>query len=216
MITNAHNPRRGVGLVELLLALAISAAVLAAVAAATNAGFASYQANAAAGDAAQRARLVLDRGLALLRETDDDVDYLGNALDAGARNTSARATFQSGLVAHDTGFVVFAPVAGGFRRVEWRYDADAGALLQRTYEIDGTDLGEHVLLRGVDEFRMAFQPMRSSENRRRGIWTHDRLRRATMVLTVRTAEAAGVGPDAAAGGTFTLSGSASPRRNVGV
>ena len=187
--------RRGVGLGELLIAVSITAALLVAVAAATHAGFRSYEANLAEGDAAQRARMVLDRALALLRSTDDHGDH-----EAGPLAPDARAAFTLGHVAEDDGFVVFEPVGGGFRRIEWRLDGDR--LVQ---SVDGGEA--RTVLRGVAGFRCAFQPMRSPDNRRRGVRGHDQLRRATLVLTVGVP-----GGD----GTFTLSGSASPRRNVGV
>ena len=211
----SHTKRRGLGMIELLIALAISAAVLTAVAVAADAGFQSYQANAAASDTAQRARMALDRGLALLRGTDDDGDGFGTAHDPGPLTVSARADFIGGETVTDSGFIVYEPYyaldgTAAFRPISWRFDAATGELLQ---SVDGGP--EWVVLRDVVDFRCSFQPMRSSANRRRGILEYDQLRRATMVLSVGVSEGAGVTPDAAVE-TFTLSGSASPRRNVGV
>ncbi len=210
------NKRRGLGLAELLIAVSISAAVLTAVAVSADAGFASYQANAAAGDTSQRVRLTLDRGLALLRSTDDMDNGAGTAHDPGPLTPSVRADFARGETVEDVGFVVYEPytLADGtvaFRTIAWEFDDDSGELRQT---IDGGPAW--VVLRNVVDFRCAFQPMRSSGNTRRGILDHDQLRRATMVLTVGVSAGPGVNPEAATAETFTLSGSASPRRNVGV
>jgi hypothetical protein len=216
MMPFPKRPRRGIGLAEMLIALGISAAVLTAIAAATNAGFQSYQSNAAAGDAAQRARLTIDRALHLLRGTDDLKDDAGIAHDPGPLTPSVRENFINGEIVEDTGFVVYEPFEDehgdpAYRTVVWQFDADAGVLTQ------SVDAGTpYTVLRNVLSFRCRFQPMRSSENRRRGILDHDKLRRATVVLTVGVDPVAGVGPDTASVATFTLSGSASPRRNVGV
>ncbi|MEM1013359.1 MAG: hypothetical protein AAGI46_14200 [Planctomycetota bacterium] len=211
-----HHRRRGLGIAELLVALAISAAVLGAIAAATHAGFQSYQTNAAAGDTAQRSRLALGRALDLLRGTDDLADELGIAHDPGPITPSVRADFIAGDTVEDDGFVVYEPytLSDGtttFRTIVWQFDADSGEVRQ---SIDAGD--EYVVLRNVTSFRCRFQPMRSSENRRRGILEHDRLRRATVVVTVEADQGAGVNANAAGRSSFTLSGSASPRRNVGV
>ncbi len=211
-----HQRRHGLGIAEMLVALAISAAVLGAIAASTHAAFQSYQTNAAASDTAQRSRLALSRALDLLRGTDDLKDGLGIAHDPGPVTPSVRASFASGDTVEDTGFVVYEPVANGdgtegFRTVVWTFDADAGELRQ---SIDAGD--EFVVLRNVTSFRCRFQPMRSTENRRRGILDHDRLRRATVILTIQADAKAGINAGAAGRSGFTLSGSASPRRNVGV
>ena len=185
------------GLAELLIAVSISAALLTAVAAATHAGFRSYEANLAAGDTAQRARLAVGRALGLLRGTDDHADH-----DAGPVSADVREDFADGRTVTDVGFVVFEPVGDGYRRVAWRFDDEAGELRQTV-----DDGPPRVIVRNVRGFRCTFQPMRSEANRRRGVMAYDQLRRATLVLTVGVP-----------GGTetFTLSGSASPRRNVGV
>jgi hypothetical protein len=215
-----HHRRRGVGLAELLIAMSIAAALLTAVAAATHAGFRSYEANVVASDTTQRARLVADRALTLLRSTDDYLDASGYDHDPGPLSSAPRADFEKGLIVSDTGFIVFEPIESidpddgstvwTYRQVEWRFDSDAGQLLQT---IDGGT--ERVLLRDVRGFRVTFQPMRSRNNQRLGVATFDQLRRASMVLTVGLPAPSG---NVAAGSsdTFTLSGSASPRRNVGV
>ena len=189
--------RRGLGLAEMLVAGAVVAALLAAVATAADAGFRTYAANQVRADTTQRARITMDRLLAVIRTTEDHAPA----------TPGVRPDFTSGLVVTDSGIVM---LDNAGQAIGWRFDAGAGQLV---YDAPGGT--PHVMLRGVRDFRVTLEPMRSYQSLRAG-GSYDRLRRATVLLTVGL-DAAEVGNVArAAGETITLSASVAPRRNVGL
>lgn len=186
--------RRGVGLVELLVALAISAALLTATAVAIDASFRGYAINQQQADLTQRARITMHRLTTYLRATKEHQPYA----------SSAAATFASGVIATDSGVRMFTNAG---QEVAFRLDTATGRLLLSE---GGTD---RVLLRGVGTFTVSFEPMRSEQSIKTG-GPHDLLKRATILLTVQPAGNSADANETYAGHAVTLSSSIMPRRNV--
>ncbi|HEY7115578.1 MAG TPA: prepilin-type N-terminal cleavage/methylation domain-containing protein [Tepidisphaeraceae bacterium] len=182
--------RHGLGLVELLVALSISAAVLTATAVATDAAFRAYHINREQSDLMQRARLSVYRITTMLRQT---------KLHAPHTPTLA-AQFATGKTVTDTAIDMYDM---SNNQVSYRFDVTKKQLLA---VVNGTS---HVMCSGVETFSVNLEPMRSADSiKTGGAW--DLLRRATILLTVRTtASDADVGAQ-----SVTLSASVMPRRNT--
>jgi len=182
-------PVRGLGVVELLIALAISATVLAAVAYAVDMTFRAYSINHEQSDLMQRSRIALYRITTGIRTT-------------GAHqpvNPAALADFKAGLIVTDD---------ANDKPVVFKFDPGQGRLL--AVDPLGT---EYTLLRGVEKFQIKFEPLMSQESKRIG-GVYDRLMRATILITVRTT---GNSPDVderVGAQSVTLSTSVMPRRNI--
>jgi hypothetical protein len=187
---------RGLAVVELLIALSISGMVLVAVALCVDASFRAYSINQEQSDLMQRSRLAMHRVLTTIRTTDahepDDA--------------TARATFMMGTVVTDSGIKM---IDASESPIAFKFNPTNG-LLTAT---DGSG-AEYVVLRGVEKFEIKFEPMRSQDAVRRGEPGFDRLRRATVLLTVRTAGNSVDIDETVASQSVTLSSSAVPRRNV--
>lgn len=192
------DPRRGFGLVELLISLAIAAALLTATAVAVNASFTAYSVNQEQSSLAQRARLAMFRIV-------NDIRGSGVALP----DTDSKLTdFSTGKTVQDTGIYI--------------KDDDAVSTPYRTYSLNSdsqlifSDNGtEHVMLEGVAMFKLTLEPMQSAAGIRqygKGA-PFDHLRRATILLTLRNTSATS---PAGEGGSqdVTVSCSVVPRRNV--
>ena len=187
--------RRAMAVIELLISLAIGSMVLVAVAYCVDSSFRAYSINQEQSDLMQRTRLAMHRILTGIRTTDAHQPY----------DNIAKMGFEMGMVVTDTGIRMTdandAPMA-------FRYDSANGIL----FATDQTGV-EHVLLRGVEKFEIKFEPLRSKDSARIG-GVYDKLRRATVLITVRT-YGNSVDVDETVGAQrVTLSSSAVPRRNV--
>jgi len=187
--------RRGISLVELLIALAISAMLLTATAVAIDASFKSYRINQEQASLIQKARLAANRILANIRQTEAHAPY----------TTSLLANFAAGQTVTDTGIQMYDD-AGTLTR--YYLDATNQRLMMRT----GSST-PRVLLEGVTNFSMTLEPMRSSTSIRTG-GVYDLLSRATILLTVRTADNTVMNSETTGDQTVTISSSVMPRRNV--
>jgi prepilin-type N-terminal cleavage/methylation domain-containing protein len=194
--------RRGVGLVELLVALAISATLLTAVAAAVDASFKAYSVNQSNAQLMQRARLAMNRITSSIRATSDHLPDDDDAQD----------DFESGLITQASSIRMLLDDTNG---VIYR---QAGNQLQMIpFTIAGNVLTEgtaHVLVDGVGagDFQITFEPQKSIQASKVG-GVYDQLRRASIVLTVRTsANNSTVGEEQ--NQSVTLSGSIMPRKNI--
>lgn len=191
--------RRGVSMVELLIALAIAASLLTATAVAIQASFDTYQANQEHATGMQRARLALNRILAQIRTTQSHQPL----------STAACRDFVKGTVTTDTGITMFTDDTSGvtFQLVE-------GQLLHTPFSIvDGavSNGTSHVLLSDVQQFTVTFESQASADSiRQYGYGVYDQLRRATITLTVR----APASLDSTGKQSITLSASVMPRRNL--
>jgi prepilin-type N-terminal cleavage/methylation domain-containing protein len=103
--------RRGFSLVELLIALAITAALLTAVMVSLNTSFMAYQATTEVASTHTISRLAMQRILALVRTGHDFGPYPTNPLDTD--------------LASD--FIEFATPSGQVLTIQWVEEADAGA-----------------------------------------------------------------------------------------
>lgn len=198
------NRRRGVGLVELLVAMAISAALLTSVAMAVNASFKAYAVNQSQGQLTQRARLALNRMVTYIRATNEHRPDDDDALD----------DFEAGLIT----------TAGSIRMM---LDSSNGMIFRQSgselqmvpFTVAGNTLTEgtaRTLLHGVgtNDFRITFEPQRSAVSIKTGNPTYDQLKRASIVLTVRPTVETSVKGEELEGQTVTLSASIMPRRNI--
>jgi hypothetical protein len=188
-------PRRaGIGLVETLIALSIAAALLTATAAAIDASFKAYEVNQEQSLLMQRARLAIHRILTQIRVT----------AEHGPHDSSLNGNFAAGTVVTDTGIEMFD--ADDVLYV-FCHDEDTKQL---TLEVDGQ---HHVLLEGVEDFEVKLEPMRSPTSIKTG-GGYDLLKRATILLTVKTSSATSLDNETTGNQTVTLSSSVMPRRNV--
>ncbi len=128
-----HSHRRGVSLIEAIIALAISAILLTATMVATDASFKSY-ANAAQQASTQSgSRMVMYRMLAMLR------------------NSTAHETAEGGLALGNqtSNGVAFIDPQGRDITIEWRENDQRLVYIERTNPSDPSDTEESVLLGGV-------------------------------------------------------------------
>lgn len=185
----ASNPRRGrhrrgMGLVELLIAMSIVTGLLTATAVAVHAAFKAYEVNQQQATLLSKARVSLAFITGQVRTT---------KLHA-PDSTIKRASFSTGLTVVDDGLVM--------------YDADDDLLRFHYDKVNKkllviTPKGTYTMASGVESFSVTLEPMRSANSiKTGGGW--DLLKRATIQLTVR----------AAGDETVTLSGSVMPRRNA--
>jgi hypothetical protein len=182
-------------LVELLVALAISASLLTAVAIATDASFQAYGVNQEISDLTQRTRLAVYRMTAMIRQTKEHAPH----------TSSVASQFAAGKTVTDTGIDMI-DLTG--QPITYRYDAANKQLLA---VVNNTP---HVLCDGVEAFTVATEPMRSPTSiKTGGSW--DLLKRATILLTVK-AGAQGTKVKGESGGnqSVTISASVMPRRNA--
>lgn len=207
LVANTRPPRRagavarakamakGLGVVELLISLAISATVLAAVAYAVDMTFRAYSINHEQSDLMQRARLAMYRLTTSIRTT-------------GAHqpiNNVPLADFKLGLVTTDTAITM---LDSNDKPLAFKYDPAQKKLLA----IDSLG-SQYTLLHGVEKFEIKFEPLRSQESKRVG-GIYDRLLRATILITVRTTGNSADVDESVGAQTVTLSTSVMPRRNI--
>jgi len=185
--------RRGVGLVELLIALSISALLLTATAVAVDASFKAYANNQEESSLLQQSRMALNRVVTSIRTSDTHAP-----------------TDPTLLVDFKAGFKVTETSIGMFQEdgtnIVYRYDA---AKKQLIAEVRGKS---YILARGVEAFSVSMEPMRSEEALRTGS-SYDLLRRATILITIRTTAETAQSSETTGKHPVTLSVSVTPRRN---
>jgi hypothetical protein len=188
------NRRRGIGLAELLISLSISAALLTAVAVAIDASFKAYSINQEQSDLMQRARLAVHRITTMIRQTKEHAPENG-----GLAND-----FSTGATVTDSGIDM---MDLNDNEVTYSYDKGNKRLLAIVNNKKFT------LASGVEDFQVRMEPMRSAESiRTGGGW--DLLKRATVLITVRTTSATATKGEGVDKQTVTLSASVMPRRNA--
>jgi prepilin-type N-terminal cleavage/methylation domain-containing protein len=136
----ARHPRRfarGLGLIEMMIALAISAAVLTAVATAVDVSFKSYSVNQENSNLMQRARLAMYRITSDIRVT---------ALHQPPIGSAAYADFTGGKITTTDDLYLYMDV-GKTRLMHYQYDAVNKVLMCITFDGD-----EFVAARGVEGF----------------------------------------------------------------
>ena len=187
MITRA----RGQSMIELVIALAISALLLTATAVGVDASFKGYRINEEQSTLIHRARIAVERLTTVIRTTRD------HAPDTA----TARASFAAGQTVTDSGIALF---DNNNVQTIFRFDQPNSRVLA----IVGGQT--YVLADGVQKFQVKLEPMRSPESiRTGGGW--DLLQRATITLTLIPDST--VGPRLG-GQLVTLTASVVPRRNV--
>jgi Tfp pilus assembly protein PilW len=203
MNTPRRNLRRGVGLAELLVALSISAALLTSVSVAVDASFKAYAVNQSQAQLLQRSRVAMNRMLTYIRSTSQHLPDDDDAQEA----------FESGLVTQASAIrMLVTPTSGVIFR-------QSGNELQMVpFTISGGSFIEgaaHTLLNGVgpDDFRITFEPQRSTEAVKTG-GKYDQLKRASISLTVRPTDNTRVVGEDSQSASVTLSTSVMPRKNM--
>jgi hypothetical protein len=184
-----------VGLVELLIALAISAALLTAVGVAVDASFKSYETNQEQSSLTQRARLTMYRMLTTIR----------TAAEHQPATPALAASFAAGTTVTDTGIRLF---DSNDQQIDFIYDEPS----QELRLIEGGNT--HVLLRGVQDFQIKMQPMRSAAAIKSGSAGYDKLMRSTILITVGSDTKSFAAGETTGRQTVTISSSVMPRRNV--
>ncbi len=192
-MTTLNFKRRGVGLVELLIALAISALLLTATAVAVDASFKAYANNQEESSLLQQGRMALNRLVTSIRTSDThaptDPTLLNNFKNGAKVTGSAIAMFQEDGT-----------------NIIYRYDA---AKQQLIAEVNGKP---YILARGVLAFQVTMEPMRSEDALRTGS-SYDLLRRANILITIHTTDQTAQASETTGKHPVTLSVSVSPRRN---
>lgn len=189
------NSRRGVGMIEMMISLAIGASVLLSVAYAVDVSFKSHSINQEQWNLMQRNRLALHRILSQIRVT---VDHQPISAKAVADFTAGKTTIDNGIVMLDE----------ASNLISYKYDGTNKLL--SAMDAAGN---EYVLVRGVENFQIKFESMKSPEATRTG-GNYDLLMRATVLMTVRTSDQSSDIDEKFADQTVTLSGSVMPRRNI--
>ena len=186
---------RGVSLVEVMIALAISASILLAVAYAVDVSFRSYSVNQEQTSLVQRARLAMHRITTQIRTTATHQPVTLAALN----------DFKLGKVVTDNQIIL---MDAANNPTSYKYDAPRKELI--CVDVDGN---EFVAVRGVEAFSVKFEPMRSDLSQRTG-GVYDLLMRATITMTVSTVGQNSDVDEKLAAQTLTLSSSVVPRCNV--
>jgi prepilin-type N-terminal cleavage/methylation domain-containing protein len=194
---------RGVGLPELLIALAISAALLVATAVAVDASFQAYGVNQTQSALSQRARVAMHRLTTYIRTTEDHRPDNDDPIDEFEAGRVCTDTAIRMLTATDTG-VIFRQQDDKLLMVPFTIVAGA--------RVEGTP---NVVLRGVrdGDFSITFEPMRSARQIRLGRPEYDQLKRASIFLRLRPDAGTVVTGEEANGEPVVLSTAVMPRRN---
>jgi prepilin-type N-terminal cleavage/methylation domain-containing protein len=187
--------RRGLGLAEMLVALAISAALLSAVAVAVDASFKAYQINQEHSDLTQRARLAVHRITTMIRQTET------HAPD----NTGLAAEFATGKTVTDIGISMF-DLSDPPTPITFRHDVPNRRVIAIVNNVP------HTLCEGVEGFAVRMEPMRSAKSLRTG-GSWDLLRRVTILITVRSNSETALKGEGVGRQQVTISASVMPRRN---
>lgn len=194
-VMRRRNRHRGVGLVELLVALSISAALLTAVAVATDSSFKAYAINEEQSNLLQRGRLGMNRLMTYIRTCKEHQPI----------NTAQINGFTAGATITDSGISMFTEAG---EQIDVQYDAANRRILM------SKDGGlAHVLARGVVAFQVKMEPMKSAASLRAG-GSYDLLRRATVLITLQTEGNAADLDESQDSQFVTLSSSVMPRRNA--
>jgi hypothetical protein len=183
-------------MVELLISLSIAAALLTATAVAMDASLQSFQINQEQSTLTQRGRMGMHRILSGIRAGEGHLPHGEDAL----------ADFRGGFDVDDTGIRM---VMTDGTPVVYRYEAATHRVLADV----GSPATTHVMLEGVDQFRIRLEPMKSAAHAKAGL-DHDLLKRATVLLTVRTTGETNLPGESQGNLTVTMSSCAMPRRNA--
>ncbi len=186
--------RSGLSLFEVLVALVITATLLTATAVALDASIKAYQINIQQASLIQMERVTMNRILSTIRRSKlhapEDPTLSGQF-------ASGQTVTGGAIVMYDTGGA----------ETSFRYDATNQVLNLVT---NGST---HAMVVGVLDFEITMEPMRSAESvRTGGSW--DLLKRATILLTVKTTNQTAFGPETPGSLKMTLSASIMPRRNT--
>jgi len=193
-MSRTHLRRRGLGLVELMVALAIAAALLTATGVALSAATDAYQINQQQAILLQSTRTTMNRMLTTIRRCQL------HAPDT----TTARNQFATGTTVNDTGIDMY---DNNNTLTIYRFDAANQCV---NLVIGGK---AHPMIEGVTAFQVTMQPMRSAQSvRTGGPW--DLLQRASIVLTVKTNAKTSAATEGQGLQTLTMSASVMPRRNT--
>ena len=185
--------RRGVGLVELLLALAISAMLLTATAVAVDASFKAYANNQEQSSLLQQSRMALNRMVTSIRTSDSHAPGDFNLL----------VDFKNGKKVTGTAIAMFQEDG---TNIVYRYDSAKQLIL---VDVRGKS---YTGARGVQAFAIIMEPMRSEEALRTGSG-YDLLRRASIQITIGTTNQTAQTSETTGKHPVTLSVSVTPRRN---
>lgn len=188
---SVHLRQRGLGLVEMLVALSITAALLTAAAVAIDASLKAYSVNQTQADTLHRARIALHRISTLIRTGSDHQPVSSDIQDAFAQGQTVT---DSGIELTDSQENV----------LQFRFDVEQNRLL--LVENNRT----HVLLKNVKAFQVRMTPSRSVYSIKTG-GGFDRLSRATLLLTLQPdTDSEHIDPNES-DRDFTLSTSVTPR-----
>lgn len=188
-------PRRraGMGLFELMAALAISATLLTTLAIAVDSSIKAYKINQEQASLLQHARVALHRITHTVRNCTSHAP-----IDAGALSD-----FKQGRTVSDTGIAL---VDDDGNDICFYHDPAARVVIA---ELNGT---KHTLAHGVEEFSVALEPMQSAASRRRA-GPYDLLRRVSVRMTLRTTGQTAHHTETTGRQTVTLTASVAPREN---
>ena len=186
--------RRGLGLPELLISLAIAASLLTATGFALHGSANSYQINQEQSSLLQANRLTLNRITTMVRTTKLHQPHTAAAINS----------FAAGNTVTDTGLDMF---DASLTPISFTYDSVNKQILATANNVS------HILARGVTQFQVTLEPMRSAESIRTG-GSFDLLKRATILISLQTTSTISQGSETTSSQIISLSGSVMPRRNT--
>jgi hypothetical protein len=204
-LRRATRARAGVGLVELMIALAIAASLLTAVAVATDAAFHGYATNQEQSSLTQAARLGLYRMLAQIRTADAHAVDTNPASPANLMLRDGKTVFGADPVTNVTlnSSIAMLDEVGNVYHYYW--DKPTARVVVAVRQPGSPTPVVNTLLRGVTDFRVTLEPMPG---------TRGKVRRATIQFTLQVTGANDEAGDSGAKASMTFSSSAVPRRNV--
>lgn len=208
--------RRGLSLVEVMIALTITAVLMGAIAQAVKASFDAFRINQSEAMLTMRARVVLMRIIDQIRANGEEMPLHVTSQYTTLGTPIARQPDGTG---GDTGIIVTAPQPDGVTSIDYTYSWDSASqqLMQTraVYNITNplapvlVSTTTQSLLHGVTDFNVSMWPGMNARALPPST-TYDIMLRAAIVMTVVETTPQKMGAPT----SITVSGSAVPRQNV--
>lgn len=208
--------RRGLSLVEVMIALTITAVLMAAVAQAMKASFDAFRINQSQAMLTMRARVVLMRIIDQVRASGEHMPlHITSQYTTSGTPIARRADGTGG----DTGIIVTVPQGDGVTSIDFTYFWESASqelkMTRAVYNVTNPlspvvlSTTTQSLLRGVTDFNVSMWPAKNPRSLPAST-TYDIMTRAAIVMTVVETTPQQMGAPT----SITVSGSAVPRQNA--
>jgi prepilin-type N-terminal cleavage/methylation domain-containing protein len=194
---------RGMGLVEVMVAITIAGAVLTAMAIAVHASFQAYTVNVSATDLLQRNRVAINR---LVTDIRRGTDHTLEQTDPDAHTLFRSGGNNEGIVTANSIEVrgnADSSDQTSWPRVSYIYDAGTKVVKVVSQKDATADKVTFNLLKNVTQFQITLEPTKGKLGLVRN--EYDKLKRAVILITIQ---------DPTTKQTSSLSTSVIPRRNI--